>query len=242
MDKIRLFFLPFAGGSAAFYLPWKKHLDPRIEMYPLELPGRGKRFSAPFHDSLMETVADLYHSIRLVLDEPGFALFGHSMGSWLAYELAYLIIENGHSCPVHLFLSGRYPPQIVKKPSMDHCQSDRAIVAGLVKMGGTPRELLESREWLEMIIPVLRADYKLLDTYSYSPKAYKLNCGITALTGKQDYITTPSEVAKWREHTTRSCRVCEYDGGHFFLNNKTVEIARMINSTLLTYSDAVHLI
>ena len=215
------------------YLPWKKHLHPSIELIPVELSGRGSRFATPFYESFDAAINDIYDLIQKKIENSRYALLGHSMGSWLVYELAYMIAERNQSQPVHLFLSGRYPPYLQKEMKISHDLPEAELKAQLMEMGGTPVELLENDEFLNLFMPVLRADYKILETYQYSPKSYQLGCAITSFTGSQDEIVTIEELQLWQESSSQVCRSYELEGGHFFLHEKTSEIARIINDTLV---------
>ncbi len=233
MPTVNLFCLPYAGGSASIYNHWCKYLDPRIKLTPLEMAGRGSRISEPFYQSIPEAIADLLLRNQAELRSDPYALFGHSMGSWLAFELAHHLKANGYPQPVQLFLSGRYPPQFRKTERIYHTMSDSEVRNGLLRMGGTPPELLDCPEWWNLFIPVLRADYKILDTYHFEANRAPLQTSIVGFTGNDDDITNASQMARWQELTTGDCQVYTFEGAHFFIHTQTAGIAKIINEKLI---------
>ncbi len=236
MGKIKLFCLPYAGGSANIYMEWKKYLHPLIELNAIELAGRGPRSEVPFYKSVDEAVSDIYNRIKDDLNNCRYVIFGHSMGSVLAYELAYKIKSLQHLPPLHLFFSGRHAPQIKKDKKNLHVLPDNEFMREVIELGGTPKELLENRELLEIFLPILRADFQIVETYNYIEKNEKLDCDITILWGKQEEETTISDISLWRGHTNKSCRIHLLNGGHFFINEFMQDVVSIINSEILSLS------
>lgn len=239
MERIKLFCLPYAGGSAAIYQAWQKYLNHVIELHPIELAGRGSRYGSPLYESIEEAVDDIYRLVRDDLDDSRYAIFGHSMGSMLAYELAYKIKNLKHQPPVQLFFSGRRPPGIERSTKNIHLLADQEFMAEVLKKGGTPAELLENRELLEIFIPILKADFKIVETYRDVKKDDKLSCNISVLWGKQEEEGTLSEIGEWRKYTDKNCTIHLFDGGHFFINQFMRDVVNIINSTILATREAV---
>jgi len=233
MEKIKLFCLPYAGGSATIYHQWKKYLHHRIQLCPVELAGRGKRFSENCYDSLADAVCDIYQSIKPELNTASYSFFGHSMGSILVYELVRKINALPHPRPVHLFLSGRYPPHIIKREKNYHQLPDDEFKSEIIKMGGTPPEVFEHHELLAIFLPLLRADYKIIETYQYTPEDLDFNCGITLFNGKADQEVSGDEMLEWRRYSQAECRLYEFEGGHFFIHEHMEDIVEIINNTLI---------
>ncbi|WP_432401622.1 thioesterase II family protein [Wukongibacter sp. M2B1] len=231
MDRIKLFCIPYAGGSATAYREWKKHIHPSIELCPIELAGRDSRFGGSFYEDVTEAVDDIYNIISKDLDGP-YAIFGHSMGSVLAYELAHKIKSFNHTAPIHLFFSGRRPPHIERDNKDIHLLSDKEFMDEIMELGGTPKELLENKELLELFMPMLRADFKIVETYEYVEKNEVLDCNITVLWGKKEEGTTIGEIVQWRRHTDKSCKIHMFNGGHFFVAEFLQDIVHIINSNL----------
>jgi len=232
MKKVKLFCLPYAGASASVYLKWKTRLDRKIELIPLELAGRGRRHREPFYESAEDAIEDILKYFLDYLDESPFAILGHSMGSILAYELAQKVRLIRGREPVWMFVSGRYPPHIKKQQKIIHNLPIDEFKNEILKLGGTPLEVFENPILTDLFLPVLKADYKLIETYEYVCTNKKLNCGITVFNGKDDCITAGTDMKEWGLQTTNICKVYEFEGDHFFINCHDREITDVINSTL----------
>lgn len=237
MEKIKLFCLPYAGGSAMTYLSWKKQLDERINLKPIELSGRGKRFGELLYQSIDEAIEDIYVNISDELNGTPYAVFGHSMGTILAYELIRKIVHHKAQEPVHVFLSGRYPPYIKTVDENVYLLPDKEFIDRVMKLGGTNKEVADNKELLDLFLPILRSDYKLVETYKHSGSISKINCDITVLNGKNDNCIIGKDISRWREYTNRSCSFYEFDEGHFFINKFKEDVIEIINSKLIREKD-----
>lgn len=176
--------------------------------------------------SLADTLVDS-------LDRP-FALFGHSMGALICYELARHLRELGGPQPAHLFVSGRRAPQLPHAQRIIHDLPEPAFLDELRRLKGTPSEVLEHPELMQLLSPVLRADFRLVDTYEYEP-APPLNCGISAFGGLQDEETTREELAGWQEQTSGRFKLRMLPGNHFFLNDHRELLLRSIAEDLAPF-------
>lgn len=230
MKKIKLFCIPYAGGSSAIYYKWKKHLHERIELFPVELAGRGKRFNEPYYQNMDEAVEDIYCSIKHILDDSQYAIFGYSMGSWIAFELYHKIKNTGHKEPIHIFFSARKAPHM-KSEKILHNMDDDEFAKEIVKMGGTTDEIFVKKELFDLFVPILRADFKIIEKYDYIEKS-KIECNITVLYGEQDTIST-YEISEWRYHTNADFNIYGLDGSHFFINSNMKTVIDIINHTLI---------
>ncbi|WP_329051352.1 alpha/beta fold hydrolase [Amycolatopsis sp. NBC_01488] len=226
--KARLVCLPHAGGSAPFYFPVAKALAPDIEVLAVQYPGRQDRRHEPFLtsiDALAERVAGLLHDHA---DRP-LALFGHSMGAMVAYETARRLERAGRDVAA-LFVSGRRAPSRVRDESV-HTRTDEGVIAELRRLSGTDADLLGDDDVVRMILPVVRNDYRAVETYRYTPGA-PLNAPIVAFTGTDDPMATVDEVASWADHTAGSFELVELAGGHFFLTRHQDVILRRLADEL----------
>lgn len=215
------------------YSKWKKKLNSSIDLKLIELAGRGKRYSESFYDSFPSAIEDIYTIVKSELDDTNYALWGHSMGSLLVFELAYKLKEMGYKEPVHIFLSGRYPPHIYKNEEQAINElPEKEFIEEIFRLGGTPKEMLESKELLSIFIPILRADYKILHGYRYYPKEKKLDCNISVFNGKQDIEIRPSDILQWKLYTSKGCTFYQFDGGHFYINENENGLVEIINQTL----------
>ena len=229
--RFRLFCFPYAGGGAKIFREWGALFPPSIEVCPIELPGRGGRFrESPF--KRMEPLVDaLVHGLSDYLDKP-FAFFGHSMGAALGFELSQALYDRRGLEAAHLFVSGRTAPQRQNNDSLIYDQPDAEFITAVVALEGTPQEVLESKELLELVLPILRADFELIGTYNYVPRR-KLACPITALGGICDKGTSPEDIKAWNENTSGAFSMHMLPGNHFFLHSQARAIVRTIAANLI---------
>lgn len=238
MKEIKLFCFPYAGGTASVYTRWKKYLDKDIELIPVELSGRGKLIYEPLSDNMEDIINFVYDSIKRDLDSSEYMFFGHSMGTVIVYELMNKLLEHNHKNPLHLFLSGRYPPHIGCKHNMS-ALSDEEFIEKVIKNGGTPKEVFENKELMEIFLPILRADYKAIEKHVPTPLKEKWDMDITVLNGIYDSDVKLDEVELWKDYTNKNCSIHHFEGGHFFINDKFMEITDIINKVISTNDDCL---
>lgn len=214
--KLRLFCFPHAGGGASAYRLWNEELPPEIEVFPVQLPGRENRVMDPPLNDIDLLVATLGNALLPYLEKP-FAFFGHSFGSLISFELGRFLRKRHGLQPVHLFVSGYQAPPIENKlPPMSHLPDDE-FVAQLRELNSTPEAVLKHQELLELLLPVLRADFALYEKYVYHPEE-QLNCPISAFGGCKDDLVFEDDLKAWRNHTTNAMTVRMYPGDHFYLH------------------------
>ncbi|MBW9154390.1 thioesterase II family protein [Clostridium estertheticum] len=226
-----LFCLPYAGGSETIYYKWKFFLDPSIELVRLALKGRGKRYSENFYKNIDEAVDDIFENIKDRIANEDYAIYGHSMGSLLAYELYYKISRFKLRKPMHIFLSGYKPPSIIKKTENIYALSDNDFIQKLRDLGGTPVELLNNQVLLQIFLPIIRSDFEMLESYKYVKRENKIKCDVSILNGKQDSISL-KEILAWKNHVCSGLYIYNFDGNHFYLNSNVENITDIINDTL----------
>lgn len=232
MEKLKLFCLPYAGGSAGIYNQWKKNLHQSIQLYPVELSGRGKRFSEGHYLTFDDALNDVCNIVSKELDGTPYIFFGHSMGSLLVYETILRLKKSNFQTPVHAFFSGKCPPHIRDKEKTLHKLPGEELIAEIKKYGGTSPAFFECQELLDIFIPVIRADYRILETWDHYSKLNVFDFNITALGGTEDTIVPINDLIEWKKYTSRQCRIYEFEGGHFFIHEKGPEIASIINETV----------
>ncbi|MGE4512796.1 MAG: thioesterase II family protein [Chryseobacterium sp.] len=230
--KINLYSIPYAGGSSVVYNKWSENLQSSVNIKPVELSGRGKRFSEPLYEDIHEAVEDIFNSIKEEITEIPYALFGHSMGALIAFELAQRIRKAGLPSPVHIFISGRSAPHVNKTGEKMYSRMDDVkFRQEVLNLGGTPKEFFSHPELLELFLPVLKNDFRLVENYSYNYNYQPLNVDMTVLLGKGDDLTE-TEGESWSEYTTESCEITYLEGGHFFINEQRLNITQIINNSL----------
>ena len=182
MSRIRLFCLPYAGSSAMFYYQWSKFLDKQIDLEPVELAGRGSRIDVPLYDSIYGAAQDVFRSIKDQIGDEPYAIFGHSMGSWIAFELYYELVRSGIQPPEHIFFSGNRAPHLnVKRNKLIYNLPENEFKNAILDMGGTPKEVFEDDTLKNIFVPLIRSDYKITEKYLYTARKSILACGVTIL-------------------------------------------------------------
>ncbi|MGW3352608.1 thioesterase II family protein [Nonomuraea rubra] len=216
---MRLFCFPHAGGAAAAYRDWHRAVPPSVEVRAVQYPGRADRASeAPLHDA--HALADLIaEAMRPLLDRPA-VLFGHSLGSVIAYETALRV------SPAHLVVSGRRAANL-PRPGTVHLGTEEELTAELRRLGGTEPELLDDPDVRAYILPIVRADYRLAETYRSRP-AEPLDCPITAIIGDSDPEVDTTNAAGWAELTRAGFKLHVLPGGHFYLAPRRTEVIDLI--------------
>jgi medium-chain acyl-[acyl-carrier-protein] hydrolase len=222
----RLFCFPYAGGAASIYRGWANKLPPGIEVYPVQLTGRGNRLGEPPYKRIETLVADAADALLPYLDGP-FAFFGHSMGAMISFELARLLRREHKPTPAHLFLSGRSAPHKLKNESSTYNLPEPEFIEELRRLKGTPQEVLDHPELMDMLSPILRADFELCETYRYVPEP-PLECPITAFAGLRDQDVTREQIEGWREYTSSSFTLRMFPGDHFFLHESASMMLQVI--------------
>ncbi|MEU7699641.1 alpha/beta fold hydrolase [Streptomyces sp. NPDC039028] len=225
---LRLVCLPHAGGSASAFLPFTCLLPDRVEVLAVQYPGRQDRRLEPFVDSVDALVTHVAGALGPWLDRP-VALFGHSLGSLVAFETARRLAEQApESRLAHLFVSGRVAPTVAHRTTA-HLLSDDRLVAKLAELQGTDPRVLADEEVLRMALPAIRNDYRAAATYTWRPGA-PLACPITVLTGSADpHVPTDGALA-WHGLTTGETAFRSFPGGHFYLTEQAEAVCRTIRT------------
>ena len=226
---VRLFCFPYAGAGDSIFRSWQQNLSDRIEVCPVQLPGRGSRIAEPPCTQINQLVWAAGEALALYLDKP-FALFGHSMGALIAFELARHLRKEYSAQPVHLFVSGRPSPQTMSEP-VDLDQLDTELPEMLWRQNRIPKESLENPELMELVLPILRADLALCKSYIYTPKP-PFSFSITAFGGLDDHGVPRHCIEGWREHTTGSFALRLFPGDHFFLDTCRLPLLEAISREL----------
>ncbi|ASS75457.1 hypothetical protein CIG75_11035 [Tumebacillus algifaecis] len=229
---MRLFCFHFAGGGASAFHQWSKELPDSIEVVAIQLPGReGRLFEPPF-TSLAPLLTALVDELRPHLGEKPFAFFGHSMGAIVSFEVAQYLKQHDQVEPQYLFVSGYPGPHTYTNDDPYYTKSDEDLIKDLVKLGGTPQELLENEELMRLVLPTVRADFEVCDTYEYNAGVL-LDCPIFAFGGWQDEMLSESGMQAWGELTRAEFAWQMFEGDHFYLleqNNRTALLTTILNT------------
>ncbi|MGM9979476.1 MAG: thioesterase II family protein [Clostridium sp.] len=231
MEKIKLFCLPYAGGSATVYLKWRKYLSDYIEVVPVELAGRGKRFCEPLYDSIDKAIDDAYEFIVNNIDNNKFAIFGHSMGCTMTYEIYNKLVENNEQLPSAIFLSARKPPDSSDDKRYND-MSDLELVNEMKKLGGTPKEVYEDNELLKIVLKIFKADLVMLENYKFIYRPYKIKCKTLVLGGTKDKGISKNDLTNWNKFIDGKLDIKMVKGGHFYINENIEDVTDVINEYL----------
>jgi medium-chain acyl-[acyl-carrier-protein] hydrolase len=228
--RLRLFCFPYAGGGASLFRTWADDLPPAVEVCPIQLPGRENRFIEPRYTHVAPLIAALGEALHPYLDKPC-ALFGHSMGALIAFELARYLRQRDGFIPERLFVAAHRAPQLPYRRPPLHPLPDPAFTAALRRLNGTPPGVLEHVELWELMLPLLRADFTLAETYTYTPDE-PLTCPISAFGGMGDHEVDWEDIAAWSEQTRGSFTLRMLTGDHFFLHSARTLLLPAISQDL----------
>jgi medium-chain acyl-[acyl-carrier-protein] hydrolase len=232
--ELRLFCFPYAGGTTHTYRNWQSQLPPSIEVCPVELPGHGVRIREPAETRIDRLVRAMTPALVPYMDRP-FAFFGHSMGGLISFELARELRRSHGLAPAHMFVSACPSPHTRGlRQRITYNLPEPEFLDELRRLGGTPKEVLEHPELLQLVVSLLRADFEACQTYDYVAEP-PLDCPLTIFGGLQDAEVGREELAEWREHTTSTCVVRMLAGEHLFVNTAQHFILRQLAGELHAY-------
>jgi len=227
--RLRLFCVPYAGGGEVVFRTWWQALPADIEVCAVRLPGRDGRRSEPLISRLTPLVHALADGLGPQLAQP-YALYGHSMGARVAYELAREQRRRGRPEPALLIVSGRRAPHL-RDPDPMHQLATPQLIERMRRLGGTPEAVLREPELMELLLPVVRADLAVNEVESHRPEP-PLACPIVAFGGAIDERCRPDELEPWRDHTRSAFTHQIFPGGHFFLNTASGELLAALSRAL----------
>jgi surfactin synthase thioesterase subunit len=229
LARYRLFCFPYAGGSASAYMPWEDFLPAQIELVAIQLPGRANRLDENLLTSVVEMAEQLARAIPPLLDRP-YLTYGHSMGSIVSFELLHLLKASGLPLPRRYFGAARQAPHIPRRiaPFYEYPLED--FKTELKRFGGTPDAVLDNTDLMEMLVPMLRTEFKAAYAYRREPVA-KLECDVSIFGGARDEIVLSQELPPWQEHFVRRMDLRLFEGAHFFMEeNKDLVVSAICES------------
>jgi medium-chain acyl-[acyl-carrier-protein] hydrolase len=229
--RLRLFCLPHAGGGASAFRGWADVLPAEVEVCLVQLPGRENRIGEPAFERMEPLVEALTGAMDEFLDRP-FAFFGHSNGALIGFEVARTLRARSRPGPVHVFPSGRRAPDLPADRPPIHALPQAEFLAELQELGGLPAQLLEHRELLEMIVPTLRADVSIHETYAFGEQP-PLACPATAYGGVADPRVSRAQLEAWARHFAGPFTLRMFPGGHFYLHDDRDTVLRALSGDLL---------
>jgi len=237
---MKLLCFPYAGATSVAFLKWKKYMK-GINIIPIDPPGRGRRIAEPLCKTINEMVDDVkVQVLPLISGEEEYAVYGHSMGSLLVFELLHELLRMGFPLPIHVFLSGKNPPHIpIEKPI--HELKDDEFIEKVVAMGGMEARFFENPLLARLFLPILRTDLGILEDYHYEKKKQRLPVDITFFFASDDEGLSRQSVRQWADFASGSFRMYYFTGGHFFIHHQQQgeKIAGIIQETLSNVYDII---
>lgn len=225
----RLFCIPYAGGTSAIFQQWPEAFPQEIELWAVNLPGRGRRIMESAFVTVAPLIEEMTDALVPFLNEP-FDFFGHSMGGLIGFETVRRLRKLGLRLPERLFVGGCFAPHI-PDPHPIHQLPEDEFLEELRRLNGMPAEVLQNQELLKLVLPSLRADFTLTETYVASDEA-PLPCPISAFGGWRDPLTSRESLEAWRSHTAAQFSLRMLPGDHFFLNSQRQLLLNMISAEI----------
>jgi surfactin synthase thioesterase subunit len=222
-EPVPLLCLPHAGGSELAYGTWSAAAPPGVRIVPAGLPGHGSQLDTPLVDDFGRLIGLLAEEFAAMAPAGrGYALFGHSFGSLLAFELARAL-RHRLGEPAALLVSGRNGPTVPVAAPMHDLPSE-ALVSTLSELGAMDERVLADPDLRALFLPIIRTDLRLAETYRYQA-AEPLRCPVHVYAGRHDSLVTPEGLAAWRRESTGPVRIRRFDGGHFYLSGEAFPAA-----------------
>lgn len=229
--SFRLFCFPYAGGGASVYRTWNKESTSDVEICWIQWPGRENRIREQPFETIDELVPALVDGLAEWLVPP-FAFYGHSLGAKIAFETSRQLRRIGGAQPCHLFVGASQAPQLSWPHQTLHVLREDDFIQEIQKRyGGVPREILQDPELRALLIPTLRADVRMMETYRYDPEP-PLNCDITVFGGSNDPTVDRSALDAWRHQTCQAFQLLMVPGDHFFLHSARQQLLGAIGRSL----------
>jgi medium-chain acyl-[acyl-carrier-protein] hydrolase len=237
--RLTLFCLSHAGGGASNFRGWAERLQPDIEVAAIQLPGREDRYSELPYDNMQKAVSDVATAIAPWMDKP-FAVFGHSFGALLGFELLHELAHNrGRSAECFFVSACRAPHLTVPPPEPLHRLPDPDFLLAMqARYGGIPAALAAEPEFLQALMKAIRADFGIFEEYSYRERGL-LSCQIMAIGGTRDANISTDSLKAWSRETSAEFEVKLLNAGHFYLQSHLEELAPVILSRTCCWQQSV---
>jgi medium-chain acyl-[acyl-carrier-protein] hydrolase len=228
--RLRLFCFPYAGGSTHIFRRWPESLPDFVEVCAVQPPGRGGRLGEEPFKRLDELVDAAASALGPFIDMP-FAFFGHSMGAMIGFELARRLRCLGAQAPEYLFVAACRAPRLAGERVITYGLPESEFIEELRRLGGTPAEVLANEDLLRLMLPLLRADFAVSQTYSYT-EGPPLDCSLAAFGGLCDKEVNRESLALWSEYTTARFSLHMLPGDHFFLHSSQSALLEIVTREL----------
>lgn len=229
-SEMRLICCPYAGGSASAFYPWCRYIAKKVELIAIQWPGRERRFNEPLLYNMKDIVLGILSECDSILDKP-YVLVGHSVGAITMFELTRKLLAFSLRPPSHLIVMGCRAPHLPMRRKPIYQLTDEEFVKEIMSFNATPHEIMANQEFLEVFLPIIRADFTISETYQFD-KGPPLPIDITVLNGSEDPTVLDFEVKAWTLHTLNKFNQFTIPGDHFFIKSHLDEVCTVINQLL----------
>jgi len=230
---MRLFCFAYAGASAAIFREWINPLAPSLEVMAVELPGHGSRRDEEPFCAMGPLIDNLVPALLPELNKP-FAIFGHSLGALIGYELARQLYTRAGLQPRRLFVAGHSAPSCKRSSKLVHNLPEEEFIAELRRLNGTPPDILANSELMSLMLPLLRADFCMNETYQHRSSPV-LSCPVSAYGAIADTEVSSEDISAWRSITKGPFSSLLFEGDHFFIHAATPLLVRQIELELTAH-------
>lgn len=231
-QPVYLFCFPHAGGATSFFHPWVEILPGWVKLVAIQLPGRWNRVQeAPFvrMDSLIAAFGPIFAEYLTTNNVKQYAIYGHSLGGLIAYELIKYLKKENYLLPYHLFISSKRSPQMPTKGLQIYHLPDLQFEQAITKLyGALPAEIAGESEMKKVFLDITKKDMELLDTYTFSDQDQKINIPTSILGGTDDHTITINELKPWEQLISDNCEFLQLPGGHFFMKQSAKELLELL--------------
>jgi medium-chain acyl-[acyl-carrier-protein] hydrolase len=227
--SVRLICFPYAGGSSATYMSWQNNLNPNVELALVQLPGRGIRFSEPSYKTMTEIVTALFLALEKLSNKP-FIFYGHSMGARVAYELTLMLRQFHYCLPIHFIASGSLAPCITRTKEQTYHLPDNEFIAKVSALNGTPMDVLDNNELMQLMLPALRADFEIIETYCNKNK-FLISSKVSVIIGDEEEMEI-SDIEAWFTLFEMHTDIYWVSGDHFFVEKNKTDVLKIVNNII----------
>jgi len=224
--KLRIFCFPYGGGSASTYVSWPDLLSPELEVAVVQLPGRGIRLLEPPYQTMAEIVKNLVPAISAMAHTP-YIIFGHSLGARIAYEVITELQQYNYPLPLHFIASGAWAPGSIRKNEPIHQLPNTEFIKEIIELNTAQREVLENAEMIALLLPVLRADFKINETHKFETKKI-VPIKVSVVSGDEDHDIEPSHLELWFSLFTSNTGIHWISGNHFFVDSNKSSVIDLV--------------
>ncbi len=233
--RLRLICFPYAGGNAGAFRQWSRLINADIEVLAIQYPGRATRFKEKLMASMDELVEAIYQACKLTFEQKPYVFFGHSMGASVAWELCHQLSTQQNNLPELLMVSGRRAPResLPRDYQPIHNLPKDKFLERLQNLNGTPEEVLQHRDLMELMEPIIRNDFKLIENWQAELRE-PLNIPIQVMGGVDDQHLSEASLHGWSRESLLPCDVHLFSGDHFYLHTQEASLIEKLNEILKT--------